>query len=155
MVVLQIAQVEGAEDVPLPAYATPGSAGLDLHAAVKGFIRLNPGERTLVPCGIQVAVPAGHSMDIQPRSGLALKQGIMVLNSPGLVDEDYRGEVGVILFNNGADTFVVRRGDRIAQAVIRPVAHANVIKVNKAELGTTQRGEGGFGSTGTQPQNEA
>lgn len=138
-------------DVPFPSYGTPGAAGLDLCAAIplgKPW-RLNPGERALIPTGLFVEVPPGHTFDVQPRSGIALKQGIMVVNSPGLVDEDYRGEVGVILFNGGAEPFLIRRGDRIAQAVVRPYVRVDLMPVSsKDALSSTERGEGGFGSTG-------
>lgn len=156
MTTLKVFRTPGNEDVPLPCYGSDGAAGLDLHAAVPADKpwRLNPGDRALVPCGIIVQVPSGHSMDIQPRSGLALKHGITVLNSPGLVDSDYRGEVGVILFNNGAEPFVVRRGDRIAQAVIRKFTKVQVASVDSKEaLTRTDRGEGGFGSTGVSAKN--
>ena len=148
MLTLKIARAEGADDLPLPEYATDGAAAFDLHANVKRFVRLNPGDRALIKTGIHVEVPSGHSMDIQSRSGLALKQGIIVLNSPGLVDSDFRGEIGVILFHNGAEPFLINRGDRIAQAVIRPYVRVGFEEVPVSGLSSTDRGSGGFGSTG-------
>jgi dUTP pyrophosphatase len=133
-----------AEGLPLPAYATPGSAGMDLLAAREMVIP--PGGRALVPTGLAVAIPDGFEMQVRPRSGLALKHGVTVLNAPGTVDSDYRGEVGVILFNTGAEPFMIARGDRIAQAVFAPVTQAAWEEV--VVLPETQRGAGGFGSTG-------
>lgn len=133
-----------AEGLPLPAYATPGAAGMDLLAAREMVIP--PGGRALVPTGLAVAIPDGFEMQVRPRSGLALKQGVTVLNAPGTVDSDYRGEVGVILLNTGAEPFAIARGDRIAQAVFAPVTRAMWEEV--VVLPETQRGTGGFGSTG-------
>lgn len=133
-----------AEGLPLPAYATPGAAGMDLLAAREMVIP--PGARALVPTGLAVAIPEGFEMQVRPRSGLALKHGVTVLNAPGTVDSDYRGEVGVILLNTGAEPFVIARGDRIAQAVFAPVTRAAWEEV--VVLPETQRGTGGFGSTG-------
>ncbi len=132
-------------DLPLPAYATAGAAGMDLLAAAA--LVIPPGGRALVPTGLCVALPAGWEMQVRPRSGLALKHGVTVLNAPGTVDEDYRGEVGVILFNAGEAPFAVARGDRVAQAVFAPVARVEWEEV--AALDETARGAGGFGSTGT------
>ncbi len=136
------------EGLDLPAYATEGSAGLDLRAAVTEELAIPPGGRALVPTGIRIAVPPGYEAQVRPRSGLALRHGVIVLNTPGTIDSDYRGPVGVILANLGEQLFVVRRGDRIAQLVIAPVARA-VLKVVPV-LPDTQRGEGGFGHTGQQ-----
>ena len=133
-----------AEGLPLPAYATEGAAGMDLLAAKD--MTVPPGGRALVPTGLRIALPDGYEMQVRPRSGLALKHGITLPNSPGTVDEDYRGEVGVILLNTGAEPFVIARGDRIAQAVFAPVTRAEWEEV--VVLPETQRGTGGFGSTG-------
>ncbi len=133
-------------DLPLPQYATAGSAGLDLLAAVGETKMLDPGARMLVPTGLAIALPSGFEAQVRPRSGLALKNGIAVLNSPGTVDSDYRGEVGVILANLGAESFAIARGMRIAQMVIAPVTRIawDVLE----ELPASDRGAGGFGSTG-------
>jgi dUTP pyrophosphatase len=137
---------EGA-DLPLPAYMSAGAAGADVVAAVAADVVLAPGERALVPTGFSLEVPAGYEVQIRPRSGLALKHGVTLLNSPGTIDSDYRGPVGVILANLGSAPFVVRRGERIAQLVVAPVSHA---AFREAEtLAASARGEGGFGSTGT------
>jgi dUTP pyrophosphatase len=137
---------EGA-GLPLPTYMTAGAAGADVVAAVAGDLVLAPGERALVPTGFSLEVPAGYEVQIRPRSGLALRHGVTLLNSPGTIDSDYRGPVGVILANLGSAPFVVRRGERIAQLVVAPVVHA---AFREAEaLAASARGEGGFGSTGT------
>ena len=141
-----IRRLPHAEGLPLPAYATPDAAGLDLLAAIAEPVTLKPGERRLVPTGISIAVPAGFEAQVRPRSGLALKHGISVLNAPGTVDADYRGEVGVILINHGDQPFVIQRGERIAQLIVD--AYSRVEWIAVAELPQTQRGEGGFGSTG-------
>ena len=135
-------------DLPLPAYETEGAAGMDLRAAVPEDepLTIRPGGRALAPTGLTIAVPAGFEAQIRPRSGLALKKGITCLNTPGTVDSDYRGEVAVILANLGEEDFVIRRGDRIAQMVICPVARAQWQEVE--DLEETARGAGGFGSTG-------
>lgn len=133
-------------DLPLPAYATAQSAGLDLMAAIEGEVTLAPGARQLIPTGLSIALPAGYEAQVRPRSGLALKHGITVLNSPGTIDADYRGEVKVLLINHGSENFVLKRGDRIAQMVVAPVTR---IAWNVAEtLDETERGAGGYGSTG-------
>jgi dUTP pyrophosphatase len=134
-------------DLPLPAYATAGAAGCDLHAAVEAPLEIPPGGRALVPTGIAIALPEGTEAQVRPRSGLALRHGVTCLNSPGTIDADYRGEVGVILANLGDAPFVVTRGMRIAQLVVAPVAR--VAWDELAELPATLRGAGGFGSTGT------
>jgi dUTP pyrophosphatase len=133
--------------VPLPAYQSAGAAGMDLHAAVSASVELAPGERRLIPTGVAIAVPSGFEAQVRPRSGLALRFGVTVLNAPGTVDSDYRGELQVLLINHGADAFVVRRGDRIAQLVVCPVAEAELLLVES--LDATARGEGGYGSTGS------
>jgi dUTP pyrophosphatase len=134
------------QDVPLPAYATDGSAGMDVRAAVEADMTVAPGETVLVPTGFAMAVPAGHEAQVRPRSGLAIKHGIGVLNSPGTIDSDYRGEVRIILSNFGKEPFVIRRGDRIAQMVIAPVVRAEWDERDTLE--DTRRGAGGFGHTG-------
>ncbi|SLN21794.1 dUTP diphosphatase [Oceanibacterium hippocampi] len=134
-------------DLPLPAYETAGSAGMDLIAATETEIELLPGARVLVPTGLSIALPAGFEAQVRPRSGLALKKGITVLNSPGTIDSDYRGEVGVILVNLGKEPHRIVRGDRIAQMVIAPVLQATFTEA--ASLPDSARGAGGFGSTGT------
>lgn len=136
----------GAEDIPLPAYATPGSAGLDLRAAVDSEIVLHPGERCLIPTGIRIAIPEGYEGQVRPRSGLALRHGISMVNTPGTIDSDYRGPVQVIAINLGQEPFTIRRGDRIAQLVIVPVMRASLVEVEN--LPETQRNDGGFGHTG-------
>ena len=136
-----------AHGLPLPSYATAGAAGMDLLAAVADPVVVGPAERALIPTGLIVALPANHELQIRPRSGLALRHGITLPNTPGTIDEDYRGEIQVIMLNTGRDPFVVRRGDRIAQAVLTPVSRAVWQEVDRLEA--TSRGAGGFGSTGT------
>lgn len=139
----------GAE-LPLPDYATADSAGLDLLAAVDSDVTLAPGARTLVPTGLVIALPSGYEAQVRPRSGLALKHGVTVLNSPGTIDADYRGEVKVILANLGAEDFLISRGMRIAQMVVAPVTRlAWQERAGEADLPESGRGAGGFGSTGT------
>ena len=142
-----ITRLPHGRDLPLPAYATAGAAGCDLHAAVEAPLEIPPGGRALVPTGIAIALPEGTEAQVRPRSGLALRHGVTCLNSPGTIDADYRGEVGVILANLGEAPFVVARGMRIAQLVVAPVAR--VAWDELAELPATLRGAGGFGSTGT------
>jgi dUTP pyrophosphatase len=134
-------------DLPLPAYETAQSAGMDLAAANDAPVTLAPGGRAMVPTGLAIALPAGYEAQIRPRSGLAAKNGVTVLNTPGTVDADYRGEVKVILINLGDDAFEIERGMRIAQMVIAPVIQASFTEVDT--LPETARGTGGFGSTGT------
>lgn len=131
----------------LPRYMTAGAAGLDLCAAIEEPISLAPGERRLVPTGLALAIPAGFEGQVRPRSGLALRQGLTMLNTPGTIDSDYRGEVGVIVINHGQQPAVLNPGDRVAQLVIAPVAHAVLEEFD--ELPATLRGKGGFGHTGT------
>ncbi|MEQ8252613.1 MAG: dUTP diphosphatase [Oceanibaculum nanhaiense] len=135
------------EGLDLPAYQTADSAGLDLVAAVEAEMVLNPGERALVPTGLAIALPSGYEAQIRPRSGLAFKHGMTVLNSPGTVDADYRGEVKVLMINLGQEPFAVKRGERIAQMVVAPVTQ--IVWQPVADLDETARGAGGFGSTGT------
>lgn len=134
------------QGLPLPAYATSGAAGMDLGAAVEGEVVLAPGQRSLIPCGIAIALPEGFEAQLRPRSGLALKHGVTVLNAPGTIDCDYRGELKALLINHGQEPFIIERGMRIAQLVIAPVVQAKMLPV--AELDDTARGIGGYGSTG-------
>jgi dUTP pyrophosphatase len=134
------------EGLPLPAYASAGAAGIDLAAAVDRALELRPGARALVPTGIVLALPEGYEGQVRPRSGLAVKHGLTVLNSPGTIDCDFRGEVQVILANLGTDPVTIRRGERIAQLVVAPVTRVGIERV--ADLPETTRGAGGFGSTG-------
>jgi len=133
-------------DIPLPAYATGGSSGMDMRAAVDGEIIVRPSDTALVPTGFYIEIPFGYEGQVRPRSGLALKHSIGVLNTPGTIDSDYRGEIKVILTNFGKKDFIIRRGDRIAQLVITPVVQAELEEVLSLEH--TQRGAGGFGHTG-------
>lgn len=146
---VRVARLPGADDLPLPAPATPGSAGVDLAAAVDGEIVLEPGARLRVPTGLRVAIPAGYEGQVRPRSGLAFRHGVTLPNAPGTIDSDYRGEVQVILHNGGHEPVVIRRGDRIAQLVIAPVAQPQWEEVES--LDPTERGDGGFGHTGSGP----
>ena len=136
-----------AEGLALPAYATAGAAGMDLLAAVEVPMTVAPGGRAFIPTGLTIALPPGYELQIRPRSGLALRHGITLPNSPGTIDEDYRGEIGVILLNTGTEPFVVERGSRIAQAVLAPVSRAEWQEVDALDV--TVRAAGGFGSTGT------
>ncbi len=148
MTILRLQRLPHAEGLALPAYETAGSAGMDLRAAVAedAPMTLAPGARALVPTGLKIALEPGYEAQVRPRSGLALKHGITCLNSPGTIDSDYRGEVGVILANLGQEPFVIRRGERIAQMVIARHEQATVAEVDS--LDDTARGAGGFGSTG-------
>lgn len=134
------------EDMPLPEYMTTGSAGLDLFACVTESLSIMPGKTALVPTGLSIEIPDGYEAQIRPRSGLALKWGITLLNSPGTIDSDYRGEIRVIIINHGQKTFTINRGDRIAQMVFSPIVKADFEVVH--ELGKSGRGNGGFGHTG-------
>jgi len=139
-----VKRLDGNDDLPLPSYATDGAAGMDIVSAEECV--LNPGDRMAVATGIAMAIPEGYEIQVRPRSGMALKHGITVPNTPGTIDSDYRGELKVILINHGLEPYKIRRGDRIAQAVLCPVTRASWLEVH--ELDDTQRGEGGFGSTG-------
>ena len=130
----------------LPKYETPDSAGMDLRANINTEWTIDPGERILIPTGLKMAIPSGYECQIRPRSGLALKKGITVLNTPGTIDASFRGEVGVIIINHSNDTFIINPGDRIAQAVFNKVEYVELEEVD--ELDETERGEGGFGHTG-------
>jgi len=147
VVSVQIVRLPHSEGLPLPAYATAGAAGMDLIAAIAAPVTIPPGGRVLVPTGLRIALPPGYEMQVRPRSGLALKHGIVLPNSPGTVDEDYRGELQVIVMNAGADAFTIERGMRIAQAVVAPVTRVVWHAVDTID--ETARGAGGFGSTGT------
>ncbi|WP_420131443.1 dUTP diphosphatase [Rhodopseudomonas sp.] len=147
-VAVEIKQLPHAEGLPLPSYQTAHAAGLDLcaaHAADAPLV-LAPGRHVLVPTGLSIALPPNYEAQVRPRSGLAAKFGVTVLNAPGTIDADYRGEIAVLLINHGAEPFTIRRGERIAQMVIAPVTRAELIRVET--LSETDRGVGGFGSTG-------
>lgn len=131
---------------PMPEYKTPGSAGMDLRASLKDYIILRPGERVSVPTGLYAEIPQGYEGQVRSRSGLSIKNGVVVLNSPGTVDSDYRGEICVILMNMGDEEFIIHNGDRIAQLVICPVVQAEIEPVDTFD--ETERGTGGFGHTG-------
>ncbi|MFZ4540777.1 MAG: dUTP diphosphatase [Rickettsiales bacterium] len=146
-VTIAITRLPHAKDLALPAYATEHSAGMDLLAAIAENITLKTGERKLIPTGLSIALPDGYEAQIRPRSGLALKNGISLVNSPGTIDADYRGEIGIIVINHGAESFTIERGMRIAQMVIAPYTRAQFSEL--LELPTSNRGTGGFGSTGT------
>ena len=145
---LRLIRLPHAEGLPLPAYQSAHAAGLDLVAAVPEHAPLvvPPGQHALVPTGLTIALPAGYEAQVRPRSGLAAKYGVTVLNAPGTVDADYRGEIGVLLINHGGKPFEIRRGERIAQLVPAPVLRADFVEAS--ELSDTERGSGGFGSTG-------
>ena len=145
---LRILRLPHAADLPPPAYQTDRAAGLDLIAAVpaNGPVTIAPGERAMIPTGIAIALPPGHEGQIRPRSGIALRHGVTVLNSPGTIDADYRGEIQVILVNLGTETFQITRGTRIAQMIIAPIIHVKIVESGR--LDATGREGGGFGSTG-------
>ncbi|MCX8044955.1 MAG: dUTP diphosphatase [Desulfobacterota bacterium] len=145
-VTVQIKRLPGCDDIVLPRYMTPHAAGMDLCAAVKNEVIILPGKRALIPTGICIALPPGFEAQIRPRSGLAVNHGISLLNTPGTIDADYRGEIKVILINLGDEPFTVRRHDRIAQMVIHRVAVADIVLTD--ELPTSNRNDGGFGHTG-------
>lgn len=146
MSLVKITRVRGS-DLPLPQYESPEAAGMDLRACMDGLkFTLKPLERRLVPTGFALEIPLGYEMQIRPRSGLALKHGVTLVNAPGTIDSDYRGEVGVILINMGESDFEILHGERIAQMVLAPVTHCEWTEVET--LGETHRGTGGFGSTG-------
>ena len=143
---VEVKRIPGNEDIELPQYMTEGAAGLDLRAAVKSEIILEPGDTILIPTGIALKIPLGYEAQIRPRSGLAMKYGITLLNSPGTIDADYRGEIGVIFTNFGKGKFVLKRGDRIAQMVFAKVERVTLKQVS--DLEDSVRGSGGFGHTG-------
>ena len=146
---LRIVRLPHGADLPLPAYQSALAAGLDLLAAVPADApaTIAPRHRALIPTGIAIALPAGHEAQVRPRSGLALRHGVTVLNAPGTIDADYRGEIQIILVNLGTESFVIDRGMRIAQLVIAPISHVKLVE--SASLDSTERSVGGFGSTGT------
>ncbi len=148
VITVKIKRIRGKrdQDLPFPQYMTERSSGMDLFAALDEDLILDPGQRRLIPTGIAVSIPEGYEAQIRPRSGLALRSGITLVNTPGTIDADYRGEIGVLLINHGENPFQVRRGDRIAQMVIAPVVHARLEWTE--DLDETIRSEGGFGHTG-------
>lgn len=143
---VRVKRLRDIHSVQIPAYMTAHAAGVDLHAAVESPIHLHPGERALVPTGIAIELPDGYEAQIRPRSGLALKHGISLVNSPGTIDPDYRGEISIIVINHGDETFVINAGERIAQMVIARFARVTFVEVGS--LSETGRGSGGFGHTG-------
>ena len=143
---IKITRLQKDNDLPLPAYESEGSSGMDIRASVTEPVLVNPGEIKLIPTGFAVSVPLGYEAQIRPRSGLALKHGIGLVNSPGTIDSDYRGEVGIIMTNWGPEPFAIKRGDRIAQMIISKVYRADFVVEDN--LDETSRGEGGFGHTG-------
>jgi dUTP pyrophosphatase len=145
-ILIPIRRMADSEDIPLPAYETVGAAGLDVRAAVTSIVRLEPGRIALIPCGFAIAVPPGYEAQLRPRSGLATKSGITLVNSPGTIDADYRGEVGVALINLGTEIFEISRGLRIAQMVVAPVCKVEWNEVQ--DLQPTIRNSGGFGHSG-------
>ncbi|MDC0513667.1 dUTP diphosphatase [Pelagibacteraceae bacterium] len=145
MIKIQIKKLS--DTVLIPKYETPGSSGIDIAAHIEKNIIINPGDKALVPTGFSVAIPNGYEIQIRPRSGLAVKKTITVLNTPGTIDADYRGEIKVILINLGKDRFIVKNGERVAQMVVCPIVQVHLEEVK--ELSETVRGSGGFGSTGT------
>ena len=149
---VKIKKAEGAADIPLPRYATAGSSGMDVYAAVPHSVTLHPGEIRLVPCGFYLSMPAGYEAEIRPRSGLALKHGITLVNTPGTVDSDYRGEVCLILTNLGKAPYAINRGDRMAQMVFKEVTSAELEVCE--ELDDTVRASGGFGHSGVAYEKE-
>jgi len=150
---VSVTRLPHGDDLELPSYETADAAGMDLRAAVAGDVEIAPGARQLIPTGLAIALPPNYEAQIRPRSGLALRNGISLVNSPGTIDADYRGEVGVIVINHGAEAFTVTRGMRIAQMVVAPVTQAVWEEVS--ELPETERGAGGFGSTGTAATKQA
>jgi dUTP pyrophosphatase len=148
-VIVRVKRLPHGEGLKLPSYQSKHAAGLDVVAAVPDSapVELKRGARALIPTGLALELPHGYEAQVRPRSGLALKHGVTLLNSPGTIDPDYRGELMVILINHGTEPFFVRRGDRIAQLVIAPVAHVEIVSMEA--LGVTDRGDGGFGSTGS------
>jgi len=142
-----IKKKDGCDDLPLPKYATAGSSGMDLYADVEGEVTLLPGEIKLISSGIYLSMPHGYEAEIRPRSGLALKHGISLVNTPGTIDSDYRGLVSLIMINHGKDLFRIKRGDRIAQMVIKDIVRADVVEPT-GDLDDTVRSSGGFGHTG-------
>ena len=147
---IEIKRLSHAMGLPLPQYQTLGSAGMDLPAAIENTKVISPGKRVLIPTGFSLALPSSLEAQIRPRSGLALKNGVTVLNAPGTIDSDYRGEISILLINHGSESFVIKRGDRIAQMVIAQVVQPRLVEVKS--LSKTVRGKGGYGSTGANIQ---
>ncbi len=145
-IVIKIKRLKSGNDLPLPDYETEGASGMDLRAAVTEPVLMEPGEIKLIPTGMAVSIPRGYEGQIRPRSGLALKHGVGLINSPGTIDSDYRGEIAVIMINWGDKTFTIRRGDRIAQMIICKTHRADLVEVD--DLDPTSRGDGGFGHSG-------
>lgn len=145
-ITIKVKRVRPMDDVPLPDYETSGSAGMDLRAVIENKTILNPGEIKLIPTGLAVSIPAGYEAQIRPRSGLSLKYGVGMANSPGTIDSDYRGEIGLILVNWGRAPYAINRGDRIAQMIVNKVYKARIVEVDS--LDATGRGDGGFGHSG-------
>ena len=145
---LKVKRLKGCEDIPLPQYESDGASGMDIRANVKEPAILKPGEIVFIPTGLAVSIPPGYEGQIRPRSGLALKHGIGMVNSPGTIDSDYRGEIGIIMINWGRKPFIINRGDRIAQMVVCKVYRVDIKDVGN--LGLTQRGDGGFGHSGVE-----
>lgn len=143
---MQRVKIINTSDLPLPQYQTELSAGMDIPAYIESSVTLQPGDRTLIPTGLFLEIPPGYEMQIRPRSGLALKHGVTVLNSPGTVDADYRGEIKVLLINHGQEPFVISKGDRIAQMIL--AKHEVISWEATSQLNTTERGDGGYGSSG-------
>ena len=146
-IAVAIQRLAHAKDLPLPEAATPLSAGVDLMAAIDAAVELQPGERTIVPTGFAIALPEGYEAQVRPRSGLAVRHGVTLVNAPGTIDADYRGEIGATMINHGNEVFVIEPGMRIAQMVVAPVA--GFVWREADSLPDTKRGSGGFGSTGT------
>ena len=145
---IKVRRLGNGRDIPLPAYETEGASGMDIRAAVKETLVLHPGEIGFVPAGLALSVPPGYEAQIRPRSGLALRHGIGMVNAPGTIDSDYRGEVGLVMINWGREPFAIRRGDRIAQMVFARTFRAQIEEVR--DLDSTERGMGGFGHSGVQ-----
>ena len=143
---LKVKPLDSHKGLPLPGYESEGSSGMDIRACVEDPVSLNPGEIKLIPTGLAISIPPGYEAQIRPRSGLALDNGIGMVNSPGTIDSDYRGEIGIILINWGETSFIIKRGDRIAQMVISKVYKADILETE--DLDATQRGVGGFGHSG-------
>ena len=146
-IILQVKRLSNNTDLPLPSYQSDGASGLDLRAAINKSLTLHPGDIKLIPTGLSISLPEGYEAQIRPRSGLALQHGLALVNAPGTVDADYRGEIGVIAINMGKNPLTIKRGERIAQMVIQKVSRVIVKEV--AELDSTERGEGGFGHSGS------
>ena len=146
--IIKCIQLPHAKNLPLPSYQTQGAAGMDVRVALTKEITLAPGERSLVPTGLIMAIPQGYEVQIRPRSGLAIKHGITMVNSPGTIDSDFRGEIYLIVINHGQQAFTVKHGDRMAQMVVQKIHQAEIVQTN--EVDQTQRGHGGFGSTGVE-----